>query len=66
MDDVKFWDEIESDKKETKDTKVIYKDNEISSVEWIIPTKLLGQNTVFIFTDIYGNDVTVSLSKEKQ
>lgn len=66
MDDVKFWNEIESDKKETKDTKINYKDNKISSIEWIIPTKLLGQNTVFIFTDIYGNDVTVSLSKEQQ
>ena len=65
MDDVRFWSEIESDKKENKDTKVNYDNEKPTSIEWGIPTKLLGDKTVFIFTDIYGNDVTVSLSKEK-
>ena len=65
MDDVRFWSEIESDKKENKDTKINYDNEKPISIEWKIPTKLLGDNTVFIFTDIYGNDVTVSLSKEK-
>ncbi|HEL1259081.1 DNA methyltransferase [Streptococcus equi] len=65
MDDVRFWSEIESDKKENKDTKVNYDNEKPTSIEWKIPTKLLGNKTVFIFTDIYGNDVTVSLSKEK-
>lgn len=65
MDDVRFWNEIESNKKENKDTKVIYKDDKPVGIEWKIPTKLLGNKTVFIFTDVYGNDVTVSLSKEK-
>lgn len=65
MDDVRFWSEIESDKKENKDTKVNYDNEKPVSIEWRIPTKLLGDKTVFIFTDIYGNDVTVSLSKEK-
>ena len=65
MDDVRFWSEIESDKKENKDTKVNYDNEKPTSIEWKIPTKLLGDKTVFIFTDIYGNDVTVSLSKEK-
>ena len=65
MDDVRFWSEIESDKKENKDTKVNYDNKKPTSIEWKIPTKLLGDKTVFIFTDIYGNDVTVSLSKEK-
>ena len=35
------------------------------SIEWRIPTKFLGEKVVFIFTDVYGNDVTISLSKEK-
>ena len=65
MDDVRFWSEIESDKKENKDTKINYDNEKPVSIEWKIPTKLLGDKTVFIFTDIYGNDVTVSLSKEK-
>lgn len=65
MDDVRFWSEIESKKKDDKDTQVIYKDSEPTGIEWSIPTKLLGEKTVFIFTDIYGNDVTVTLSKEK-
>lgn len=65
MDDVRFWSEIESDKKENGDTKVNYDDEKLTSIEWRIPTKLLGDKTIFIFTDIYGNDVTVSLSKEK-
>lgn len=65
MDDVRFWSEIESKKKEDKDTKVIYEDEKPVGIEWKIPTKLLGEKTVFIFTDIYGNDVTVSLSREK-
>ena len=65
MDDVRFWSEIESDKKENKDTKVNYDNEKPTSIEWRISTKLLGDKTVFIFTDIYGNDVTVSLSKEK-
>ncbi|WP_314025092.1 site-specific DNA-methyltransferase [Filifactor alocis] len=65
MDDVRFWSEIESEKKENKDTKINYDNEKPISIEWKIPTKLLGNKTVFIFTDIYGNDVTVSLSKEK-
>lgn len=64
MDDVRFWSEIESNKKDNIDTTVKYKDENPICVEWIIPTKSLGEKTVFIFTDIYGNDVTVSLSKE--
>jgi len=66
MDDVRFWSEIESSKKEDEDTKVNYTDGKPTSIEWKIPAKQLGDKTVFIFTDVYGNDVTVSLSKEKQ
>lgn len=65
MDDFRFWNEIESDKKENNDTKIIKKGGKISSMEWTIPSKLLGDKSVFIFTDIYGNDVTVLLEKEK-
>lgn len=64
MDDVRFWNQIESTKKAEKDTKIKEKDGTIECVEWDIPTKLLGDRTVFIFIDIYGNDVTVSLTKE--
>ncbi|MDD3027645.1 MAG: site-specific DNA-methyltransferase [Erysipelotrichaceae bacterium] len=66
MDDVRFWGEIESNKKGDEDTVVAYVDDKPSSIEWKIPTKLLGKKTIFIFTDVYGNDVTVSLSKENQ
>ncbi len=65
LDDVRFWNEIESKRKEDNDTKINCKDKNILNIEWNIPSKLLGDKTVFIFTDIYGNDVTVSLSKEK-
>ena len=65
MDDVRFWSDIESNKKEDNDTKINLKKEKIESIEWKLPTKKLGEKIVFIFTDIYGNDVTVSLSKEK-
>ena len=65
MDDVRFWSEIESSSKEYKDTKVNNTDGETMSIEWRISTKFLGEKVVFIFTDVYGNDVTISLSKEK-
>lgn len=64
MDDVRFWSDLESGSKEGKDTKINYDNEKPISIEWKIPAKLLGEKTVFIFTDIYGNDVTVSLSKE--
>ena len=65
MDDVRFWDEIKSNKKQDKDTKVNYIEDKILSIEWKIQTELLGNKVVFIFTDIYGNDVTVSLSTKQ-
>ena len=43
MDDVRFWSEIESKKKEDKDTQVIYKDEKTVGIEWRLPTKLLGE-----------------------
>ena len=64
MDDVRFWNEIESDKKNDNDTRIIYDNNSLISIEWELPTNFLGERTVFIFTDVYGNDVTVTLSKE--
>lgn len=64
MDDVRFWNEIESTKKDDQDTRVTYSDKKPISIDWKIPTNLLGEKTIFIFTDIYGNDVTVLLSKE--
>ena len=68
----RFWNEIESNKKGYDDTKINYKDKDqknkekdIIDIQWRLPLQFLGNKTVFIFTDIYGNDVTVSLSKEK-
>lgn len=65
LDDVRFWNEIESNNKKDGDTKINYKDKDIIDIEWRLPLESLGNKIVFIFTDIYGNDVTVSLSKEK-
>lgn len=64
LDDVRFWNEIESTSKKDNDTKINRKDKDIINIEWKLPLQSLGNKTVFIFTDIYGNDVTVSLSKE--
>ena len=64
LDDVIFWNEIESTSKKDNDTKINRKDKDIINIEWKLPLQSLGNKTVFIFTDIYGNDVTVSLSKE--
>lgn len=63
MDDVRFWSDIESSKKEDKDTKIYYENKIIESIEWDMPMAKLGEKIVFIFTDIYGNDATVLLSK---
>lgn len=64
MDDAKFWSELESEKRKDKDTCVIYKNGKIDRIEWTLPEKKIGKKMMFIFTDIYGNDVTVSLTKE--
>ena len=66
LDDVRFWSDIESESKQDEDTIINKKDNKITSIEWKLPIKLLGEKTVFIFTDIFGNDVTVTLSKEME
>lgn len=65
LDDVIFWNEIESNNEKDDDTKINYKDKDIIDIEWRLPLESLGNKIVFVFTDIYGNDVTVSLSKEK-
>lgn len=65
MDDVRFWSDIESRKKADKDTLIHFKNEKIENIEWNLPVDKLGERTVFIFTDIYGNDATVSLPKEK-
>lgn len=64
LDDVRFWSDIESQSKEDDDSIINKKDDKITSVEWKLPNELLGEKTVFIFTDVFGNDVTVTLSKE--
>lgn len=64
LDDVRFWSDIESQSKEDDDSIINKKDDKITSIEWKLPNELLGEKTVFIFTDVFGNDVTVTLSKE--
>lgn len=66
LDDVRFWSDIESESEQDEDTIINKKDDKITSIEWKLPIKLLGEKTVFIFTDIFGNDVTVTLSKEME
>lgn len=67
LDEAKFWNQFESKTKAENDTKINYTDESetiIKSIEWQLPTDKLGKDIILIFTDIYGNDVTVSLSKE--
>ncbi len=65
MDDARFWDEIESEKKSDKDTRVVKKNGKIEKVEWTLPSGKIGSKIMFVFTDVYGNDATISLTKEK-
>lgn len=64
MDDVRFWSDIESENSKDSDTKIFEMDNEIQSIEWEFPKGLLGENPMFVFSDIYGNDITVKLEVE--
>jgi site-specific DNA-methyltransferase (adenine-specific)/adenine-specific DNA-methyltransferase len=65
MDEARFWSELESEKKTDKDTCVFYKNGKIDRIEWTLPENKIGKKTMFIFTDIYGNDATVCLTREK-
>ncbi|OPZ33856.1 MAG: hypothetical protein BWY97_00001 [Tenericutes bacterium ADurb.BinA124] len=64
MDDVKFWDQIVSKNKSEKDTKIKMKKNKISSIVWEFRKDVLGNNPMFIISDIYGNDFVVKPKKE--
>lgn len=66
LDDVRFWSDIESQAKKDDDSIINKEDDKITSIEWKLPNELLGDKTVFIFTDVFGNDVTVTLSKERE
>ncbi len=65
MDEVRFWSEIESGKKEHADTRIERDGDRIRAVVWEFPKKLLGDYAMFIFSDIYGNDIKVKLSLKK-
>ncbi len=62
MDDVRFWNEMESEKKEHSDTRIERDGEEIRAVVWEFPKERLGSCSMFIFSDIYGNDIKVKLS----
>lgn len=65
MDDVKFWDQIESKKKEEKDTWLVKENGKIKSVIWDFKQGVLGETPMFIISDIYGNDFIVKPKIEK-
>lgn len=65
MDDVRFWDEIESEKKEDNDTEIRKdKNNQINQIVWRFEKDTLGDNPMFIISDIYGNNFKVIPQKE--
>lgn len=65
MDDVRFWDDIESEKKSDSDTKLVKVNDKVKSIRWKFNKNILGENPIFIFSDISGNDFTVKLSLEE-
>lgn len=64
MDDFRFWDEIESTKKNDSDTWVKKNGDKIIQVVWSFKDSTLGENPMFIISDIYGNDFTVKPTLE--
>ncbi|MEL7596561.1 MAG: hypothetical protein AAGU01_00005, partial [Clostridiaceae bacterium] len=64
MDDARFWNEIESTRKEDFDTKVDVEDGVIKAIAWEFPKGTLGNTPMFIFSDVYGNDITVKMQLE--
>lgn len=66
MDDARFWNEIESSRKEDFDTKVVVEDGVIKAIAWEFPKGTLGNTPMFIFSDIYGNDITVKMQLEEK
>lgn len=60
MDDVRFWDEIESTAKKNSDTELIIENEEIKQVNWTFEETELGKNPTFIISDTFGNDITVN------
>ena len=65
LDDFRFWSEIESNLIEDFDTRVEIEDTVIKAVAWKFLKGKLGEKPIFIFSDIYGNDVTVKLHLEE-
>ena len=66
MDDVRFWNEIISTRKNDNDTKVVYDKNEkISYIKWDFPVNKIKSNPVFIVSDIFGNDIVVKPIRRK-
>lgn len=64
MDDTRFWDEIVSKSKENNDTWLVEEDDAIKSVVWSFPKDILGENPVFIVSDVFGNDSTIKPRRE--
>ena len=59
MDDVRFWDQLESTALPNTDTEIVYNNDEIEKIIWSFEEDTLGENPMFIISDVYGNDFTV-------
>lgn len=59
MDDVKFWDEIDKPEKVNSEIKFTEEDDKIKAITWRFSKEILGKYPMFIFSDIFGNDIVV-------
>ncbi len=59
MDDVKFWDEIDKPEKANSEIKFTEEDDKIKAITWRFSKEILGKYPMFIFSDIFGNDIVV-------
>lgn len=64
LDDARFWNEIESNRKDDHDTRIDIEDEVIKGIAWNFPKDTLGKEPIFVFSDVYGNDITIKLQWE--
>lgn len=61
MDDVKFWDEISTNGDANKEIRFVTENDQIKAIVWRFEKGILGNNPMFVFSDIFGNDVVIKL-----
>lgn len=66
MDEVKFWDEIDKTGKSNSDIKFIEKDDKIEAITWRFSQDILGKYPIFIFSDIFGNDIVIKFELREE